>query len=203
MNALDTTCMCGHPLRDHYRAGQCWHGRTATPYPASVDAERCACTSFTTPDDAAERAAAMGRHPAGRRTPPIDGLSDDDVKGLFNNIIRVQDPTLAPMCECRCATGTMVRHADRDCTRHASKLVRLHLVGGCNEPGELAAQTDPDGNVVVYMCGRCTLALRTSYDFSMRKRLAQLPADARPGCPTCGRPTRTVGDILGVEDIPR
>lgn len=121
---------------------------------------------------------------------------DDAVRDKFNDLARLElaDAIPQPMCECKC-TGDKPGappHADEDCRRAATVLVRMHWWGECDK-----AAADPhgdlSGNIVAVMCQRCAL-----YTEQLAKaKIIQLRGSGHPmQCPTCSRNTVTWQDIL-------
>lgn len=125
----------------------------------------------------------------------------------INDIARVDAPLEAPMCECKC-TGSIEPHSDRPCNRYATKFVRLHRWGFCEDNPDADGYAKPenvdaDGNITAYMCSRCAgHALAIAWR-NIRQCYANIPPGAGPPrCPTCNRPTTRGEDICGIEDIP-
>lgn len=76
--------------------------------------------------------------------------------------------------------------ARRDCTRHATHQLELHVIDDCND-------ASPFGNDVELLCDECLDEERAAIGRYLAN-LAQFPG--RVACLTCGAPVAEPGDIL-------
>jgi hypothetical protein len=82
-----------------------------------------------------------------------------------------------------------VRHHNGGCRNQACKVVAIHAVGACDQPG-----VDVDGNRVEIRCEQCVAQLRAEIGYKLWR--LNLVSHGRACCETCGAPLGLVGDVL-------
>jgi hypothetical protein len=130
-------------------------------------------------------------------------IDDPDLKAAvdaaLNDIARTDAPiTRSTQCD--------ARHRGHRCPATATKLVRMHRWGECEDPPDDAKDADrfdTSGNVVVTMCGPCAgYALQVAWQRA-RELAANIPPALHPvRCPTCLTPTTRGDDLCQIEDLP-
>lgn len=83
---------------------------------------------------------------------------------------------------CQCA-----HHAADGCTANATRVIAIHALHRCNEPG-----LDEDGNRVEIRCFSCVQQLW----IEIHAKLEPLNRHGRAHCGTCGAPITQVSDVL-------
>lgn len=128
----------------------------------------------------------------------------DNIDAAFNDLVRTE-LAAAPPLECECKCNGSEPHSDRLCNGRATMFVTLHRWGWCNEPADAAGFTRPecvdgDGNITSVMCADCAAHAQHVAAAKIKVLIAQLPP-SRLRCPTCGRRSQFVDDILTVRPM--